>query len=88
MGEFIGRHLTVTESRGVSGLPVEGVIVDETLNMLYLSVPGRSARLGLQKRGLRGRIRFENIEIDLIGDALRVRPEDRIKRWATRRMAR
>ncbi|MCL4324722.1 MAG: ribonuclease P protein subunit [Candidatus Thermoplasmatota archaeon] len=88
MGEFIGRRLRVTGAPGVGPLPLEGTVVDETLNMFYLSVPGRSGNLGVAKHGLEGFLESSEGETAFIGDAIRVRPEDRIKRYASRRNSR
>lgn len=85
MVEFIGRPLVVTEALGAGPLPMETRVVDETMNMLYLQPAGRAHVIALQKRGLQGRLWTEGGETSLIGDELRVRPEDRIKRFALKR---
>lgn len=85
MGEFIGQSLRVTSAPGICALPLSSTIVDESLNMLYVVPEGRSRTIAVPKHGLRGLLTTEEGAIDLIGDELRVRPEDRIKRFATRR---
>ena len=85
MREFIGRSLVVTEAPGVAGVPFECTVVDESMNMLYLSRADSSRVLGIQKKGFKGTLRTDEGEIALIGDDVRVRPEDRIKRCAARK---
>jgi RNase P/RNase MRP subunit p29 len=85
MGEFIGRPFVVTEAPGVVNLPMDCQIVDETLNMIYVRPNNRSRVIGIQKRHLKGMLRTEEGETALIGDEIRVRPEDRIKRYAMKK---
>jgi len=85
MGEFIGRPFVVTEAPGIQGLPLDCQIVDETLNMLYVRPRSGKRVIGIQKRCLKGLLKTEDGETALIGDEIRVRPEDRIKRCAIRK---
>lgn len=85
MGEFIGRPLVVTDAPGVHPLPMESLVVDETMNMLYVRRRSGGRVIALPKHGLKGRLLTEEGETSLIGDELRVRPEDRIKRFARMR---
>jgi RNase P/RNase MRP subunit p29 len=85
MGEFIGRPFVVTEAPGVGNLPMNCQIVDETLNMLYVRPTNGKRVIGIQKRHLRGMLKTEEGETALIGDEIRVRPEDRIKRYAMKK---
>ncbi len=85
MHEFIGHSLNIREAPGLSGLPVTGEIVDETMNMLYLERADRPGVFAVAKRGLVGAFSDVSGATAFIGDAVRVRPEDRIKRFAPRR---
>ncbi len=81
-GEIIGAPVRVERSPGLRhGL--EGVVVDESLSMLYVRVAGRPAPVALPKSGLSGTILLEGRELPLRAEALRVRPEDRTKRLLT-----
>jgi RNase P/RNase MRP subunit p29 len=85
MREFIGQPMLVTEASGIAGVPFECRVVDESMNMLYVSLPNSNRVMGIQKRGLKGTLMTDTGEIALIGDDVRVRPEDRIKRCAIRK---
>lgn len=84
MGEFIGHPILVTEAPGLASLPLEGTVIDETLNMMYIQPRGATRALALPKSGLVASLSAGGHEIPLRGDDLRVRPEDRIKRMAPR----
>ncbi|MFZ1024478.1 MAG: ribonuclease P protein subunit [Thermoplasmata archaeon] len=79
-GELLGGSVEITEAPGVCGLPIDGVLVDESFHMLTIRrVPdGRTLRIA--KQGLVGRIDVGGRELPLKGEVLRVRPEDRTKR--------
>ena len=84
MGEFIGQPMTVLSAPGVQPLPFRGRVVDESKEMFYL-LPERASRArAVPKRGLRAEVMLGTDEIPLSGEALRVRPEDRVKRLAPR----
>ncbi len=85
MDEFIGCTLNVTKSPGLAQVPLVGTVVDETRNMLVLEVPGHPGLVHVPKQGLEGFLGDASGQTAFIGDAVRVRPEDRIKRFATRR---
>ncbi len=78
-GEIIGAPVRIPASPGL-GRPVEGVVVDETLSLLYVREPGRARRVAVPKSGLTGTILLGGRELPLRAEALRVRPEDRTKR--------
>jgi RNase P/RNase MRP subunit p29 len=84
MQEFIGGDITINSHPGLDHLPYTGRVVDETQNMLQILPPGKGRARWVPKGGLFGTLRVGSAEIPLRGDALRVRPEDRIKRMAPR----
>ena len=79
-GELLGGSVEITEAPGVHGLPIDGILVDESYHMLTIrrQPDGRSLRIA--KQGLVGRIDVGGRELPLRGELLRVRPEDRTKR--------
>ncbi|MGA7922999.1 MAG: ribonuclease P protein subunit [Thermoplasmata archaeon] len=79
-GELIGAAVVVDRAPGIAGLPLDGVIADETLHTLLLRLPGRGRLRRVAKRGLEGTILLGEREIPLRGELLRQRPEDRTKR--------
>ncbi len=81
-GEILGAPVVIRASPGLAP-PLEGVLVDETLSTFLLRVPGRARALRVPKPGLEGTIVLGDGELPLIGDGLRVRPEDRTKRLLT-----
>lgn len=84
MREILGATLVVTRSPGLSELPVEGTVIDESLGLLTLRVPGRRRPLRIPKAGMQGTILLGEAQLPIRGDFLRMRPEDRTKRLAPR----
>ena len=78
-GEIIGAPVRIAASPALRA-PVEGVVVDETLSLLRVRVPGRARPVAVPKSGLTGTILLGGRELPLRAEALRVRPEDRTKR--------
>jgi RNase P/RNase MRP subunit p29 len=78
--EFLGASVRIDRHPGLGGLPVEGTIVDETLETFLLREPGRTRLRRIPKTGAEGTILLGERELPLRGVALRVRPEDRTKR--------
>jgi RNase P/RNase MRP subunit p29 len=79
-GELLGGSIEVTQAPGVQGLPIDGILVDESFHMLTIRrVPDRRT-VRIAKQGLVGRIDVGGRELPLRGEVLRVRPEDRTKR--------
>jgi RNase P/RNase MRP subunit p29 len=78
-GEVIGAPVRLQASPAHRH-PVDGVVVDETLSLLYVRVPGRPRPLAVPKSALSGTILLGGRELPLRAEALRVRPEDRTKR--------
>lgn len=81
-GEVIGAPVRIPASPALRAA-VDGVIVDETLSLLRVRVPGRSQPLSVPKSALSGTILLGGRELPLRAEALRVRPEDRTKRLLT-----
>lgn len=79
LGEIIGLPVHIAESPGIQGLPWEGVIADETLHTLVIRRNGSTRRLRIPKTGLRARLLKDGEEVPVLGEELRVRPEDRTK---------
>ncbi len=79
-GEIIGAALSLTRHPGVATVPLEGTIVDETLNTFLVRPVGSERVVRISKTGAQGTILLGGREIPLNGDTLRVRPEDRTKR--------
>jgi RNase P/RNase MRP subunit p29 len=82
-GEILGAPVRLPASRHLRRA-VDGVVVDETLQMLHVRVAGRPTALRVPKAGLEGTIVLGARELPLKGDTLRVRPEDRTKRLLAR----
>ncbi|MFZ0892347.1 MAG: ribonuclease P protein subunit [Thermoplasmata archaeon] len=79
-GELLGGSVEITEAPGVRGLPINGVLVDESFHMLTIRQVPDGRTLKIAKQGLVGRIDVGGRELPLRGEVLRVRPEDRTKR--------
>ena len=79
LGEIIGLPVHVTEAPGIHALPWDGVIADETLRTLLIRRTGATRLRRVSKTGLRATLVKDGHEVSLIGEVLRVRPEDRTK---------
>lgn len=79
LGEIIGLPVHITEAPGIQPLPWDGVVADETLHTLLVRRPGKGRVRRVPKIGLRGTLLKDGDEVPLIGEVLRVRPEDRTK---------
>jgi RNase P/RNase MRP subunit p29 len=86
-GEILGAPVTIRRAPGLHRLPLEGTLVDETLHTFLIRSLDGSRIWQVPKGGVEGTILLGDKELPLIGDALRVRPEDRTKRlsWRGRR---
>jgi RNase P/RNase MRP subunit p29 len=78
-GELLGAAVRFPAGPGLAA-PVEGVVVDESMSLFYVRVPGRTGPVLVPKRNAAGTILLGGRELPLRGDTLRVRPEDRTKR--------
>jgi len=81
-GEIIGAPVHVDASPG-HAQALDGVVVDESLSLLYVRIAGRPAPVAVPKSGATGTILLGGRELPLRAEALRVRPEDRTKRLLT-----
>jgi RNase P/RNase MRP subunit p29 len=81
-GELLGTSVTFPASPALRR-PVTGTLVDESLSTFTVRLAGTSRTVRVPKAGLTGTIALPSGELPLIGDALRVRPEDRTKRLLT-----
>ncbi len=79
-GELVGAAISVDRAPGIQPLPLLGTVVDESMHTFTVRLAGRGRLVCLPKVGLRGTIRLGERELPLIGDNLRVRPQDRTKR--------
>jgi RNase P/RNase MRP subunit p29 len=79
LGEIIGLPVHITVAPGIRPLPLDGVVVDETLHTLLIRRPGASRLRRVPKNGLRAVLVKDGDEVPLVGEMLRVRPEDRTK---------
>ncbi|RLI86718.1 MAG: ribonuclease P protein subunit [Archaeoglobales archaeon] len=76
--EWIGLNVEVVKSPNPCEVGIEGVVVDETKNTLKIDT-----EKGLKtviKRGRTFRVRFAGKVLDVSGDLINFRPEERIKR--------
>ncbi|MGP8073269.1 MAG: ribonuclease P protein subunit [Thermoplasmata archaeon] len=78
-GEILGAPVRIRPSPAVQR-GVDGVIVDETLSLLYVRETLTSRVVRIPKSSLSGSILLGGRELPLSGETLRVRPEDRTKR--------
>ncbi len=79
LGEIIGLPVHITEAPGIQPLPLDGIVADETLHTLLIRRAGASRLRRVPKNGLRAVLVKDGDEVPLIGEVLRVRPEDRTK---------
>jgi len=75
--ELIGLDVEVVRAQDPSLRGVRGVIVDETRNLLIVEAAGKEKRI--PKQGTRFRFEAQG-GTEIEGDAIRFRPEDRIKK--------
>ncbi len=75
--ELIGLQVEVVKSTDPGQLHVSGRVVDETRNLLVIEAGGREKRI--PKQGARFRFQIQG-GIEVEGDEIRFRPEDRIKK--------
>ncbi len=76
--ELIGLDCKVLKSQNRAQKGIEGRILDET--MKTLSISGKI----VQKKGSVFRVRLQGKNVDIEGDYIVARPEDRIKRKETK----
>ena len=76
--ELIGLECRVIKSRNISQEGIEGRILDETMKTLL--VGGKT----VQKKGSVFRVKLQGKNVDIEGDYIAARPEDRIKKKITK----
>jgi RNase P/RNase MRP subunit p29 len=79
LGEIIGLPVHISEAPGIQFLPWDGVVADETLHTLLIRRTSGGRLRRVAKNGLRATLVKDGDEVALIGEVLRVRPEDRTK---------
>ncbi len=75
--ELIGLQVEVVRSTDPGQAHVTGLVVDETRNLLVIEAGGAEKRI--PKQGSRFRFQI-NGGIEVEGDEIRFRPEDRVKK--------
>ncbi|MBI5355883.1 MAG: ribonuclease P protein component 1 [Candidatus Aenigmarchaeota archaeon] len=76
--ELIGLRVTVVSSSNTSQNGIEGEVENETMNTITVKAE-RGSKI-VQKTGAVFRFRLVNADVDVDGDELLLRPEDRIKK--------
>jgi RNase P/RNase MRP subunit p29 len=82
-GEILGARVVLAHP-GLAGGPVEGTLIDETMNTFLVRTEPTGRAVRIPKSGASGTIVLLGRPLPLIGEALRLRPEDRTKRLASR----
>ncbi|HUI38175.1 MAG TPA: ribonuclease P protein subunit [Thermoplasmata archaeon] len=82
-GEILGATAIVRHP-GLGPEPIEGTLVDESMNLLILRVRPNGRLLRVPKSGASGTLIVGERALPLNGELLRMRPEDRTKRLAPR----
>ena len=76
--ELIGLECEIVLATNKSQIGVKGRIIDETLKTLLLKT--EKGRKQIPKKGTVFRIRLHDKKVDVQGDGILARPEDRIKK--------
>ncbi len=76
--EFIGLECEVISSENKNQINLKGTIVDETMKNIILMVSDR--KKAIPKKGTVFRMVVKNKKLDIEGDFIIGRPEDRIKK--------
>lgn len=77
--ELIGLRARVIKSPDRSAIGIEGEVVDETRNLLVLESKGRERKI--PKKDVFLRIFLPTGPVDVPGELLLARPEDRLKKF-------
>ena len=81
--ELIGLDVAVMRSRNKSQVGLKGKIVDETAKTIIIGLNGsaeKSKRRVIPKAGTIFRVALDKGKVDIDGDIILGRPEDRIKK--------
>lgn len=76
--ELIGLECKVVGSKNKNHLGIKGRIVDETKNLIILET--KKGIKKISKKGAIFRLKLESSIVEILGDDILARPEDRIKR--------
>jgi ribonuclease P protein subunit POP4 len=76
--EFIGREIVIVKSTNTSLVGLKGIVVDETKNTLTIDEKGTFKKV--LKSQVTFTIEFQGKILEVNGQELVARPEDRIKR--------
>jgi len=82
MHELIGLECEVVDSGNRSQIGIQGRIVDETMKTIVLETG--SVKKTVQKQGAIFRLQLGAKKVEISGDFIIARPEDRIKKRMTR----
>lgn len=78
MGELIGRKTEVSESRDPRKKGLKGKIVNETLNTIQIDTEDGEKKI--PKKTSKFKFTIKDQEIEINGEEIKYRPEDRIKK--------
>lgn len=78
MHEFIGLHCKVVAASNRHSVGIEGKIIDETMKTIIIRTAKN--RKAVAKKGATFRMDLGKQKVDIDGDFIAVRPEDRIKK--------
>jgi len=76
--ELIGLWCKVVNASNKSQIGIEGKIVDETQKTIVLETKNGLKRI--QKKGSTFRLKLDKCWVEILGDDILARPEDRIKK--------
>lgn len=76
--EFIGLECKVIASRNKNHLGIKGRIIDETKNLIIIET--KKGIKKISKKGAIFRLKLDNCVVEIHGDDIIARPEDRLKR--------
>lgn len=78
MHELIGLQCEVIVAKNKTHMGLKGRIIDETMKTMILEQNGRKKII--PKKGSKFRVLLRARKVDIIGDFIIARPEDRIKK--------
>ena len=80
--ELIGLQCEVISSKNASQAGIKGKIIDETLKTIVIGEGGKKKTV--EKKGAVFRVRIDEKTVDIDGNYIASRPEDRIKKKISR----
>lgn len=75
--DLVGRIAKVIKSSNPNNLGTEGTVCDETMNTVHIMSAGTEKTI--PKAGTVFSFEYQGSEVEIIGDAIIYRPEDRLK---------